>query len=65
MVADAAGTAGGICPLPQLLEVNFCPDFGYLLKNNADFVDDVFQTLFTEGPAPANMLRLFPAVPQP
>lgn len=60
MVADAEGQPAGMCPLPQLLEVNFCPDFGYLLKNNADFVDDVFQTLFTEGPVPPNMLPLFP-----
>eukprot|EP00884_Botryococcus_braunii_P010241 jgi/Botrbrau1/19218/Bobra.0077s0118.1 len=64
MVTNAAGMAEGICPLPQLLEVNFCPDFGYLIKNNAEFVDDVFQTLFTEGPAPDNMLRLFPAPPE-
>jgi hypothetical protein len=59
MMVDAEGTESGSHPFPQLLEVNFCPDFEYLLRNNANFVGDVFKTLFTDAPAPDNMVPLF------
>ena len=61
-----SGSGSGACS-PQLLEVNFCPDFSSWLRFQAsvrDVITDVFAAAFTRDPEPPGFWRLRPEPPE-